>query len=244
LLDYNDVWGWETNYLGVSAGSHDISQDPLFRDVFCGDCEDFRPSPGSPCIDTADNTQAPADDRDNAYRPQDGDADGTAIADMGAYEYFVTDVFTLTCGASGIYTTTDGVLTFEWEPEICLSCTITITYAALGNPGWDTGDLDFGNLAFRLWAVDCHGNSITELSVPISLTVHYDSRPPATADENTMDIYRLDTEGMQWMPLTVLNRDVAANSLTVRLEHFSMYALLVDKLEIMFQKVNLPIILK
>ena len=112
-LDYNDVWGWGNNYMGVSAGPHDISAAPLFVDVSCPGCEDFSLAKGSPCIDAGTNAQAPLDDRNNVLRPQDGDLDGHAIVDMGAYELLAGNTFTLTCDAGGVFTTTDEMLTVE-----------------------------------------------------------------------------------------------------------------------------------
>ncbi|MEX0800812.1 MAG: right-handed parallel beta-helix repeat-containing protein [Dehalococcoidia bacterium] len=41
---------------------------------------------GSPAIDTADDTACPASDQRGVARPQDGDDDGTAICDVGAFE--------------------------------------------------------------------------------------------------------------------------------------------------------------
>ncbi len=41
---------------------------------------------GSPAIDTADNTQCPTTDQRNEARPKDGNGDGKAICDIGAYE--------------------------------------------------------------------------------------------------------------------------------------------------------------
>jgi CSLREA domain-containing protein len=42
---------------------------------------------GSPAIDTADNLDCPDIDQRGAYRPADGNDDGTKTCDMGTYEY-------------------------------------------------------------------------------------------------------------------------------------------------------------
>jgi len=74
VVSYSDVH-W--------SGTGNIHADPLFVDPTNGD---FRLQAGSPCIDTGSNAQAPDDDLDGTSRPQDGNGDGLAIADMGAYE--------------------------------------------------------------------------------------------------------------------------------------------------------------
>jgi hypothetical protein len=43
--------------------------------------------PGSPAIDSADPDHCPASDQRGVPRPIDGDGDGNAVCDMGAYEY-------------------------------------------------------------------------------------------------------------------------------------------------------------
>lgn len=43
--------------------------------------------PGSPAMDTGTNTDCPVDDQRGSPRPKDGDVDGTAVCDIGAYEY-------------------------------------------------------------------------------------------------------------------------------------------------------------
>ncbi len=73
-VTYSDVQG------GYS-GTGNIDADPIFADT------DGRLSPNSPCIDKGDNsTVTKATDLDGNPRIIDGDGDGTAIVDMGAYE--------------------------------------------------------------------------------------------------------------------------------------------------------------
>ena len=70
---------------GQDLGSGNISLDPSFADPAAGD---FRLNPGSPCIDTGVNTAVSTPyDLDGNPRSVDGNGDGTATVDMGAYEY-------------------------------------------------------------------------------------------------------------------------------------------------------------
>jgi hypothetical protein len=45
--------------------------------------------PGSPAIDAGNNAIAPATDKRGQMRPFDGDGSGTAVADIGAYEFVI-----------------------------------------------------------------------------------------------------------------------------------------------------------
>lgn len=75
----NDI---STNAPALIEGN--IQGDPLFADPASGD---YTPGPGSPCIDAAlAIDDAPADDFAGTARPQDGDGDGDAVADIGALE--------------------------------------------------------------------------------------------------------------------------------------------------------------
>ena len=85
---YNNVWGNPGgDYYGSCCypGAGCISDDPLFVDPAS---DDYHLKPGSPCIDSGDNSAPglPAFDFDGNPRIIDGNNDGIDVVDMGAYE--------------------------------------------------------------------------------------------------------------------------------------------------------------
>jgi len=66
------------------GGPGNFSADPLFVNPMAGN---YRLAAGSPCIDAAINLAAVADDLDHVARPLDGNTNGVAAPDMGAYEF-------------------------------------------------------------------------------------------------------------------------------------------------------------
>jgi len=79
----------------LSDGAHDpdyeihgvddlLDVSPLFADPSLGD---FHLLAGSPAIDAGSAVDAPANDFAGDVRPQDGDGDGVAACDIGAYEW-------------------------------------------------------------------------------------------------------------------------------------------------------------
>ncbi len=134
--------------------------------------------------------------------------------------------------------TTDGVLTFEIPDSATGSMTFTYTpQTAATQP---LGNFEFGGVSFQLLAVDNIGNPISEPGTPITLTLRYDESalPPGTIEAN-LELHRFDDATMQWVALTVLAHDTSTNTITVMLDHFSEFALLLEQ-----YRIYLPILLK
>lgn len=86
----NDLSGCSARYSNIQdgdAGEGNISEDPLFLNTEEGD---YRLQSGSPCIDRGAFLDDVTIDKNGVTRPRDGDEDGAAGWDMGAYEYTPT----------------------------------------------------------------------------------------------------------------------------------------------------------
>ncbi|MCE5197368.1 right-handed parallel beta-helix repeat-containing protein [bacterium] len=93
-LDHNDVYNPNgTSYYNCTSSS-DIHQNPLFEDSSNGNyCLQY----DSPCIDAGiDESSILTTDLDGHTRPLDGNLNGTAEFDIGAYEFMQPSVPTIT----------------------------------------------------------------------------------------------------------------------------------------------------
>jgi CSLREA domain-containing protein len=133
MISYSDIQGsggsgagWDVQ-LGIDSGGN-IDASPLFVNAPSGD---LHLQGGSPAIDSATNTGCPATDFDGTSRPQDGNNDGTATCDMGAFEYvrppnqppvaeaggpyFGNEGSSITLDANGSADPDNNIVLYEWD---------------------------------------------------------------------------------------------------------------------------------
>jgi len=90
--DYNNIYNAKNITCGnegdwVNSSINDICTAPNLIGPFNGNKYGMTLTPSSPALDAGDNAVCPSVDLNGHIRPADGDGDGSAVCDMGAYEY-------------------------------------------------------------------------------------------------------------------------------------------------------------
>lgn len=164
---------------GGYAGVGNIAADPLFVRPDLGD---YQLRDQSPCIDRGTNDGAPAEDKNGALRPQDGNSDGVAICDQGAFE-------------GGVYTNIAPVANAGLGQTVHVGSLVAL---------YGTGSYDPDEnypLVYQWTIVGKPAGSAATLSDPASPT------PSFTADQlgdYEIELMVRDALGLQSLPTTVL----------------------------------------
>jgi parallel beta-helix repeat protein len=92
-IDNNIFSGPIGSFSATTTVTNTLNVDPLFVNT---EANDVHLQKGSPAIDKATGTPLSMSDFDDTVRPTDGDEDGKAVGDLGAFEYSpTTGIFTI-----------------------------------------------------------------------------------------------------------------------------------------------------
>lgn len=140
-----------------------LGQDPLLQPLtlYSGTTYIYPLDAASPAVDAGDLLNCPATDQQGRPRPLDGNMNGTAVCDIGAFEYGIPirigDV-TVTEGDSG-----STMANFPVTLDFAVPVTVTVAYASSGQSA--VADLDYedvlGTLTFS------PGQTAQTIAVPI-----------------------------------------------------------------------------
>jgi hypothetical protein len=135
---------------------------------------------------------------------------------------------TITPTSGGTLTLPDGLgsLTF---PAGAVTSNTSVTYASPASTDHQTGDLSFLGQSFTLIAADSAGNPVHQFAGDYTMTLHYNPAllPPGT-DETSVNLYYF--KNGTWnpvLPCAGCSLDLTNHTVTVTLDHFTDFALLV-----------------
>ncbi|MFH0909226.1 MAG: FG-GAP-like repeat-containing protein [bacterium] len=128
-----------------STGTACVTDEPWFEDQANGDYSLFSLSP---CIDAGTNLVAVTNDYDGISRPRDGDIDGSAYHDIGAYEYRPP-----TCFPQCLFTNDAAVVDYE-VTSMTVGGTMACMFRHLQWTNFNTGESGTIPATTNWWLVD------------------------------------------------------------------------------------------
>lgn len=131
---------------------------------------------------------------------------------------------TLNPQTGGVLNSTDGNLQISF-PANALTVPITVTLTNATNLSALAG---FSGIAFSLNAVDNKGNSVKQFVQPFTLILHYtdaDWQNAGIGQESDLNLYFWNGQAWMLIPPCSNCHDLVANTLTVQLDHLTLFAL-------------------
>jgi hypothetical protein len=163
---------------GVSLGAGNlVNVDPAF--VNAG-AKDYHLSLGSAAIDAGDQAGGtPLTDRDGNARVQDGNANGVAVRDLGAYEYpdVVAPQTKITGGPAARTRDTTPTITFTSDPGATFQCQVDAAAFKPCTSPFTTTALTNAAHVLRVRATDASANTD---ATPATRSVTVDTKAPNT----------------------------------------------------------------
>jgi hypothetical protein len=190
---------------------------------------------GSPAIDSGSPATCPAIDQRGFVRPTDGDEDGSAVCDIGAYEAAARSLPSVVIddeGGSAQVPDSDLEIGF---PDGAVNVSLTINYTELITATYPLTDEVYWLRGFVLQGFNETLQTITTLSQPINITLDYAAvEQPAVFSANELAIVLWDSEQGQWVPVQPsaacatcsVRIDTEAQQVTIVTDHLGEFALL------------------
>jgi hypothetical protein len=152
------------------------------------------------------------------------------VGEAGVGARAATDVVTatITPGQGGSLVAPDGRVEVQF-PAGSVTEVTTVTYTRRPRPAPALGNFLFAGLSFALEAHDSSG-AVNQFGAPFTLALRYDDagwQAAGIQQEEALNVYFWD--GNRWqalLPCDGCSLDTAANTLTVRLDHLTEFALL------------------
>jgi uncharacterized repeat protein (TIGR01451 family) len=228
---YTDTWSFSTSnaILGLTAindGPTELGQvTTLSADITSGSSVTYNWELGDTSIGfgaVVTHTYAQAGNYIATVTAINPAGSVTATTTVNVYEHINIPA------GGGTESSSDGVLTFDWGTDLTES--LTITYTPQLTTSYSTGDFELVGIFFSLQAADENGDPILELSEPLTMTLSYNEENlPPGLDESDLEIRRFDVDLVEWVALPLISRDIVGNTITVLLDHFSEFALMVPE---------------
>lgn len=223
-ITYSDVDQEVSGQGSVYPGVGNIRSNPLFAGSANGD---YHLTSTSPCLDSGtDDTETypdlPTNDLDGNSRPWDGDKDGIAERDMGAYELL----------SETKPTTTGGETTFFIDGEV------TITFDTITSAGETTvtvlpGDPASPPQGFQVLGRYYDISTTAIFTGMLEVCLHYD--PAGLTEEQQLALQILHYEEIdgedQWVDITS-SRDIGEHKICGQTGNLSPFVLVTKNLDI------------
>jgi CSLREA domain-containing protein len=190
-------------------------------------------SSGSPAIDAGNNAVCPASDQRGVARPTDGDGDGTAACDMGAYEAPWSTVNTFG-PEGGTLTIPNGQIVI---PAGALSTTTIVTHTELSEPLDALPTMAATLHAFQLEATTTDtGTSLDQFALPVHVVLDYAAMQlPTEISPETLAVLWWDAGAGEWAPLgsavcptCAATIDTETSTVTFNTMHLATFALVAE----------------